>query len=455
MKANDESAMPDHLPLTLVAATAFLFLWSLASPAVVTAQSCTPSANEIALFADENYHGVCVIKGIGEHRVFDPPPRGFSSPKQVHFQSIRVGRNVAALACTKPNLVGECAPVYQDRADFSGRSEASFIVRPRTQPQRCQPNADHVTFWEREYFFGQCWTDGISVDAFNGIGTIPSFGSVKVGENVEVLACSEMEFVGHCVVFNSGVNDRLDRATFSANSMFIRRHNQAPECDPGSNQVAVWGTGHFIGRCKVLGVGRYSGSEVGQWYGWVRSLKVGANVKFTKCTPSRGGAPPACAEHAAGPGLNLHFYRDDSMIVARHDDGRSSPGRDDRNEQTFTVWLASHAPLTGYPWWTGRYPTVGRLDGNLTRVANPRNSVWLGLLKPGYTSVDCGNSDAYVLVLPGQTVTADQMRTVFGSANPVLPVNFVACSGDVADTGPDGGLRFHALPLNITYTTQR
>lgn len=129
--------------------------------------------------------------------------------------------------------------------------------------------------------------------------------------------------------------------------------------------------------------------------------------------------------------------------------------RVESNSRDRTVYLAAHSPFTGFPWWTGGYPTSGTLDGTLTRVANPPNSVWLGFLKSGYGSVDCGNPDAYVLLRPGGTMTEDQMSTLFGSSSPALPVQFVACSGAVGQPTANGGLTFPSLPLNITYTRRR
>jgi hypothetical protein len=138
-------------------------------------------------------------------------------------------------------------------------------------------------------------------------------------------------------------------------------------------------------------------------------------------------------------------------VAARRDRDRDR-GRSSSGESTFTVSLSPHVPFTGFPWWTGRFPTIGTLDGTLTRVANPRNSVWLGFLKSSYGSDDCGNPDAYVLLRPGDTMTEDQMSTLFGSSSPALPVPFVVCSGAAGQSTANGGLTFPPLPLNITYT---
>lgn len=129
--------------------------------------------------------------------------------------------------------------------------------------------------------------------------------------------------------------------------------------------------------------------------------------------------------------------------------------RVESNSRDFTVWLEAHSPFTGFPYWTGRYPISGTLDGTLTRVANPRNSVWVGFLKSNYGSNDCGKPEAYIRLDPGQSLTADQRTILFGSPSPTLPVPFVVCSGAVGQPTAGGGLTFPSLPLNITYTRRR
>jgi hypothetical protein len=60
-----------------------------------------------------------------------------------------------------------------------------------------------------------------------------------------------------------------------------------------------------------------------------------------------------------------------------------------------------------------------------------------------------------VLLLPGDTMTDGQMEEVFGAESPELPITFVACSGAIAEVGPNGELRFPALNLNISYVEPR
>lgn len=166
----------------------------------------------------------------------------------------------------------------------------------------------------------------------------------------------------------------------------------------------------------------------------------------------RSGLPPRGSERVTPDNDTLY------TLSAASGGGRESEKewvRVTSASHDFTVWLAANVPHTGFPSWTGRYPTIGTLDGTLTRVANPRNSVWLGFLKHGYGSVDCGNPNAYVLLRPGETMTAEQLTTIFGSQTPALPVQFLACSGAVGQRTAEGGLTFPSLPLNITYTRRR
>jgi hypothetical protein len=115
-----------------------------------------------------------------------------------------------------------------------------------------------------------------------------------------------------------------------------------------------------------------------------------------------------------------------------------------------TLWLP---PSSGQ--YTARYPTAGYLDGNVIRIVNPPNSVWLRFLKRGHESAECGNRDAYEYLGPGDTMTGNQMVAIFGYRSPALPVQFVVCSGAHKQRSAWGRLYFPDLALNIIYTRRR
>ena len=459
---------------------AIVLACSFGTPKLAHAQDCTPNASQVAVFERIDYGGRCAIKGIGEYL----PLRNLGF-EFFGFNSIKVGANVEALGCTSASM-HPCLFAYHDTATLEGtraRKDALYlIVRGRDQRPDCRPSDDQAALWEWEYWFGRCMLVDLG-DYPEDPWVRPPFEphALKVGSNVRATLCSGNDFEDYCLTLLPGYYNHWDYAgtgnTSLGNivkSVSVQPKNHRSTCVPSANQVAVFEYGNFFGPCRVFGSGAYSLNETLNWArgleDWdhlIRSLKVGDNVQATLCwtsgTNGRRGlricGPPMRVDQRRGLRA-LQPPQDVGLTVQQR--GATPPsggGRSGRGEgnpppavgsHDFTVWLGANVPRTGFPWWTGRYPTAGTLNGNLTRVANPFNSVWLGFLKPGYGSVDCGNSDAYVLLLPGQTMTADQMQTAFGSSSPSLPVEFKACSGDVADSHG-----FHGLPLNITYTTRR
>jgi hypothetical protein len=314
--------------------------------------------------------------------------------------------------------------------------------------------------WTREHFFGDCWLENIGYLT----NTQHLIKSLYVGTNVEVMVCTDFNFEGACMGITPGWYRHLSIPHHESDHnvvLEVRRRHEPPSCVPNDNQVALFEYGHFVGRCRVFGIGNYSSDET---WGWadnhLHSIKVGDNVEYTFCWQSFRGRVcdgPHTVDRREG-WLNYNDLDSSSLslTIRRRDQIQSGGSSSDQSdESTFTVWLGANIPYQGFPWWEGRFPTIGNLDGALTRVANPRNSVWLGFLKPGYGSNDCGNPDAYVLLQPGETMSDDEMIAAFGSEHPTLPVQFLACSGAVGEAGPWGELRFPALPLNITYTEKR
>jgi len=455
--------------------------------ALVKADDCKPGVDEVALFRNENYGGTCVIKGIGEHRVIQSPRSGSRSAQDVRrqnlpgFASVKVGANVEALAYAESGLNGANALIYQDTASFSGReisTVSSLIVRRKDQPPQCRPDDYQIAQWNRSHFFGNCRTNDVGYVEPN----LAFVGSLRVGANVEALLCNESLFAGTCIVMLPGYYSHwsFPRSNDHYASITVRRRNQS-SCVPGANQVSAYQYEHYAGPCVVLDIGNHSLNETLSWVARVpdseamaRSFRIGDNVQATFCWTTGTGvrrhhlcAQPLSSNVPRGF-RNLTPPERVTLTVQRR--GEVPPGGDRQAGNAppavaahdFTVLLAGHSPFGAqpgqpyqYPWWTGRYPTIGTLDGNLIRVANPRNSVWLGFLKSSYGSADCGNPDAYVLLRPGDTMTEDQMSTLFGSSNPALPVQFVVCSGAAGQATANGGLTFPSLPLNITYTRRR
>jgi hypothetical protein len=83
--------------------------------------------------------------------------------------------------------------------------------------------------------------------------------------------------------------------------------------------------------------------------------------------------------------------------------------------------------------------------GNLLTVLNVSPSGTLLFVKPGKSPNDCGVPNATVRVAPRATLTADQMKTLYGLATPRLAVTFLACL--TTPTPQSISLTY----LNITY----
>ena len=95
-----------------------------------------------------------------------------------------------------------------------------------------------------------------------------------------------------------------------------------------------------------------------------------------------------------------------------------------------TVTMNSQPPVSGYVPFLGGF---GGGPGNttvLTNVSEPANGVPLLFVKPGHSSSDCGNSSDVITLVPGGSLTAAQMQTLWGSATPSLSqrLPFLACA---------------------------
>lgn len=84
---------------------------------------------------------------------------------------------------------------------------------------------------------------------------------------------------------------------------------------------------------------------------------------------------------------------------------------------------------------SGPVPFLGRYGGGgtqaaLTKVTNPYPNVTLQFVKPGHSTEECGDTNAVVPLYPGQTMTADQMKTIWGYSSPSLAQGlvFLACA---------------------------
>jgi len=136
-------------------------------------------------------------------------------------------------------------------------------------------------------------------------------------------------------------------------------------------------------------------------------------------------------------GINLRWLRDLKKIEAQNGIGSIHDA---------SVTLTSQPPVSGYIPFAGTYGGGGT-KAVLTKVTNPWGTVQVNFIKPGYSSSQCGVAGATLPLGPKQTLTADQMKTLWGSSTPSLaqPVPFVAC---VASSNS-----LSAVVINVQYRT--
>ena len=111
--------------------------------------------------------------------------------------------------------------------------------------------------------------------------------------------------------------------------------------------------------------------------------------------------------------------------------------------KSFSLALSAQQITQGWVPYKGSFGQ--NTKGNLLSVENASQNATLMFVKPGKSTNDCSDPNATVRVAPRGMMTADQMKTLYGSAAPRLAINFLAC---LTTPAPQSiSLTF----LNITY----
>jgi hypothetical protein len=113
--------------------------------------------------------------------------------------------------------------------------------------------------------------------------------------------------------------------------------------------------------------------------------------------------------------------------------------------QSFSLALSPQQITQGWVPYLGRFPILGTANGNLLTVQNASQRATLMFVKPDKRTIDCSDPNATVRVAPSGLMTTDQMKTLYGSATPRLPITFLACLA--TQTSQSIGLTY----VNITY----
>lgn len=111
--------------------------------------------------------------------------------------------------------------------------------------------------------------------------------------------------------------------------------------------------------------------------------------------------------------------------------------------RSFSVAMSAQQITQGWVPYLGSFGQ--NTQGNLLTVQNASQSATLLFVKPGKSTNNCSDPNATISVAPRATMTADQMKTLYGSATPRLAINFLACL--TTPTSQSISLTF----LNITY----
>ena len=111
--------------------------------------------------------------------------------------------------------------------------------------------------------------------------------------------------------------------------------------------------------------------------------------------------------------------------------------------QSFSVPMSAQQINQGWVPYLGSFGQNTR--GNLLTAQNASQSATLLFVKPGKSTNDCSDPTATIRVAPRGMMTADQLKTLYGSQTPRLPINFLACL--TTPTSQSISLTY----LNITY----
>jgi hypothetical protein len=134
----------------------------------------------------------------------------------------------------------------------------------------------------------------------------------------------------------------------------------------------------------------------------------------------------------------VHQVRNYGINLGWHNDAPPTP-------QSFSLALRAQPVIQGWIPYLGSFGENTR--GNLLTVQNASQSGTLLFVKPGKSTNDCSDPDATVRVAPSAMMTADQMKTLYNSATPRLPINFIACLTTPTPTQQPISLTY----INVTY----
>lgn len=278
------------------------------SPTVTITPSCAPGPNEVAVFSETGYTGVCETYPVGNYWNLSPP--GYSFPGDA-ASSVLVGSEVRAILYLHSSMYGGEYYIETDQPDLGHLPSAGggfFTIDDQVSSLQvhrkeyrlgggCTSATDEIVLYQRQGFRGDCITMGLGEYA----NLVAAFGlyeswtetllSVDVGADVEVQVCDRDDFAGDCTWFAWDDANVLDNGLNygSLKSVRVRAATGTvapPEfdgCNLGSREVAIWVEPDYGGFCTILVVGRYENPPHGLPHDSMGSVKIGADVRLRIC----------------------------------------------------------------------------------------------------------------------------------------------------------------------------
>ncbi|MDW5598751.1 hypothetical protein VSS74_30610 [Conexibacter stalactiti] len=202
----------------------------------------------------------------------------------------------------------------------------------------------------------------------------------------------------------------------------VRDHRKRPMV-PGE-KVAVYNSSnrsYLVYGSQTWGINlKWSKTPVYQW-----RVETDPATGYASLYNSSAGDYVVYGERPQG--INLRWLKD-----VRRTESQTGVG----SLHDATVTMTAQPVVQGFVPFLGRYGGGVNFNAVLTKVSNPSNGAPLAFVKPGFSTQQCGSPSAVTTLAPGATMTADQLRTLYGSTRPSLrqQIAFLACASTSASS---------------------
>lgn len=271
------------IPLLIVA----LLVMGLLGLDTSALAACEPTADQASFYADANFRGSCVVRGVGEF----PNAEAIGLPND-SISSLRVGTNVQVIVCKDSNFRGDCIRLNRDVSFLNDRRVGNDAVTSlKVQvigTVQCPPGSNQVSFYTNADFLGSCVTRDIGDYPTGGSIGLPndSISSIRAGAGAQILACADENFGGRCEVITGSRSNLVASAVGNdqITSVRVQPIGAPPPCFPGPQQAAVYVDANFAGVCRVLPVGDFpTGTSTGLPNDSISSVRVGPGAEIHLC----------------------------------------------------------------------------------------------------------------------------------------------------------------------------